>query len=257
MADVLRGGRDYQTVFNPEAYLKEYHKETSENWPFIVSYMESLRKIYSLGEVKGKRIIDIGCGPTIHCVIPAAKWFEEIFLADFSQTNLDVVQKWLARDSGSFNWRTHFEFFAGKDGDKNSWQKNADTLRAKIKRLLWCDFFQPNPLHPEHLGEFDAVTTCTTLMSGTTNVEQYTTAMKNISSLLKPGGYFIEVAGIECPFYVVGDEKFSCVSLTKADILTACKEANIDVLQTFDEHVPVDTEFYKYFGTFVVLGKKL
>ena len=69
--------------------------------------------------MKGKRIIDIGCGPTIHSLIPAAKWFEELFLADFSQINLDAVQKWLAKDPESFNWQTHFEFFAGKDGNRH------------------------------------------------------------------------------------------------------------------------------------------
>ena len=140
---------------------------------------------------------------------------------------------------------------------RNTWQQYEDTLRSKIQRLLLCDFFQPNPLYPENLDKFDAVTTCTALMSGTTDVAQYTTAMKNCASLLKPGGYFIEVAAIECPFYVVGDETFSCLPLTKDDILTACKESRIDVLQTFDEQVPIDEDFSKCVGSYVILGKKL
>jgi hypothetical protein len=35
---------------------------------------------FHLGTVKGKRLLDIGCGPTIHNVMPAAKWFDEIIL---------------------------------------------------------------------------------------------------------------------------------------------------------------------------------
>ena len=54
----------------------------------------------------------------MHSVIPAAKWFDEIFLADYAQINLDAVNKWLARDPQSFNWQSHFEFFAGKDGKR-------------------------------------------------------------------------------------------------------------------------------------------
>ena len=51
MADALRGGKDYQTVFDPDAYLKGYHIETSENWPFILSYMTSLQRIYYQGKI--------------------------------------------------------------------------------------------------------------------------------------------------------------------------------------------------------------
>ena len=75
-----------------------------------------LGHVYSTGQVKGKRIIDIGCGPTIHSVIPATKWFDEIYLADFAQSNIDAIQKWLRKDSGAFNWNTFFKFFAEKDG---------------------------------------------------------------------------------------------------------------------------------------------
>ena len=94
-------------------------------------------------------------------------------------------------------------------------------------------------------------------MSGTQNVDQYKTAMKNIVSLLKPGGFFIEVVAVECPFYVVGSEKFSCVSLTTDDVLTACKESGVEVLQSFEEQIPVDADYSKCLGTLVVLGKKI
>ena len=70
------------------------------------------------GRVKGHRIIDIGCGPTIHSLIPAAKWFDELYLADFSPRNLQAVQQWLQRDPESFDWQTHFKLFADKDGNR-------------------------------------------------------------------------------------------------------------------------------------------
>ena len=94
-------------------------------------------------------------------------------------------------------------------------------------------------------------------MSGTTDIAQYRTAMKNIASLLKPGGYFIEAEAIGCPFYVVGKETFSCLSLTKENVLSACKESGIDVLQTFDEKIPLEADFSKCISSIVVLGRKL
>ena len=94
-------------------------------------------------------------------------------------------------------------------------------------------------------------------MAGTTDVAQYTTAMKNVVSLLNPGGYFIESTEIECPFYVVGDETFKCVSLAKDDILMACKVSGVEVLQTFGEQTQINVDSDKCSDTFVVLGKKL
>ena len=54
MMDQLRGGRDYQTLFDPDPYLKGYRAETSDSWPFVLSYMESLQKIYSQGKLLHK-----------------------------------------------------------------------------------------------------------------------------------------------------------------------------------------------------------
>ena len=57
MADVLRGGKDYQTVFDPGAYLREYLVETSDNWPFILSYLESLHKVDCEGKTHHIRFV--------------------------------------------------------------------------------------------------------------------------------------------------------------------------------------------------------
>ena len=129
-------------------------------------------------------------------------------------------------------------------------------VRLKVKRPLLCDFFQSNPLHLEDLGEFDAVTTYGALQSGATDTDQYQEVMKNVVSLLKPGGYFIEVVIMGCPFYFVGDEKCWCLPVTKDDVLKAFKEASVDVIQVIEKQLPVDADFSKCFGSLVVLGRK-
>ena len=73
---------------------------------------------YLVGIVKGKRIIDIGSGPTIHSLIPAAKWFDELYLSDYCPQNLEAVQKWVRKDSGAHVWKGYFQFFAERDGDR-------------------------------------------------------------------------------------------------------------------------------------------
>ena len=129
-------------------------------------------------------------------------------------------------------------------------------VRLKVKRPLLCDFFQSNPLHPEDLCEFDAVTTYGALQSRATNTDQYQEVMKNVVSLLKPGGYFIEVVIMGCPFYFVGDEKFWCLPVTKDDVLKAFKEASVEVIQVIEKQLTVDADFSKCFGSLAVLGRK-
>ena len=139
---------------------------------------------------------------------------------------------------------------------RDIWQQYEDTLRAKITRVLRCDFFKTNPLDPESFEKFDAVTTCLALQSGTSNVAQYTTAMQNIASLIKPRGYFVGIAEITCPVYAVGSEKFSCVVLTRDDILTACKVSGVEVLQIFDESIQLNAVSAEPLVVYAVLGKK-
>ena len=49
MGDVLHGDEDYQSYFDPDTYLNDYFLETGVFWPFFVSYMECLQKIYDQG----------------------------------------------------------------------------------------------------------------------------------------------------------------------------------------------------------------
>ena len=49
MGDVLHGDGDYQSYFDPDTYLNDYFLETGVFWPFFVSYMERLQKIYNQG----------------------------------------------------------------------------------------------------------------------------------------------------------------------------------------------------------------
>ena len=94
------------------------------------------------------------------------------------------------------------------------------------------------------------------LVSGCKNLDQYRNALENVVSLLAPGGYFIDVSVLSCPFYVVGGEKFACVSLTKEDILGAVQDAGVDVIRSFEEDIKVAEEMTEVFGVLVVFGRK-
>ncbi len=61
-------------------------------------------------------MLDFGCGPTIQGVISASKWYAEIYLSDYTQSNRKEVKKWIDRDPEAFDWGQYFERIAKFEG---------------------------------------------------------------------------------------------------------------------------------------------
>lgn len=139
---------------------------------------------------------------------------------------------------------------------RDAYQRHEDLLRAKIKPLLTCDFHQPNPLYPQTMGDFDAVTSSFALISGCKDIVEYRTAMKHVTSLLQPRGHFIYATLLNSPFYTVGKEKFSTLSISMDKKQTALKDAGIEIVQLFEHRNKMNTDIVQYEGGVVVLGKK-
>lgn len=251
----LRSGPDYHALFDPEAYLSRYFTK-EEGSEVIKSALKGLQAIYTAGEIKGNRIIDIGAGPTIHFLIPAAKYFDELFISDVVKRNIETHKKWLARDPDSFDWQNFFEYFAEKDGKKDRWPQYETLLRNKIKAVLACDVHQPNPLHPETMGQFDAVCTSLALESSCKDLDQFRKAMKNVVSLITPGGFFILYTVLKNPFYTVGVEKFWCLSLTYEEVLDSVTESGVEVVKIIEDNCKVSGECVLFDGSVMVLGRK-
>jgi hypothetical protein len=73
---------------------------------------------FHLGTVKGRRLLDIGCGPNIHNVMPAAKWFDEIILSDYTPANLEAQKQWLRKDKDAADWTQFFKHYSKLDGNE-------------------------------------------------------------------------------------------------------------------------------------------
>ncbi|XP_041346919.1 indolethylamine N-methyltransferase-like, partial [Gigantopelta aegis] len=112
-------GEDYNTAFDPEVYLSAYvsdvtgHADEGDHMKFM---MDSLHRIFSDGKLRGRRLLDVGTGPTIHTVISAGKHVDEIYLSDFSKPNRDVLQDWKnGRLTHSFE--KFFKYIVQKEGN--------------------------------------------------------------------------------------------------------------------------------------------
>ena len=70
-------------------------------------------KIILAGTVRGRRILDLGSGPVVGPVIPAARWHDEIYLSDRWKENTDYLEKWRRGDSQ--HMKPLMEYFAKND----------------------------------------------------------------------------------------------------------------------------------------------
>ena len=68
------------------------------------------------GNIKGSCLVDIGSGPCIHTVIPAAPWFDEIVMTDFSPSNREMQEKWLKKDPVAHDWTPYFKYYSKLGG---------------------------------------------------------------------------------------------------------------------------------------------
>jgi len=51
-------------------------------------------------------------------VIPAAKWFDEIIMTDYTPSNREMQKKWLEKDPDAINWNTHFKYHSKLQGNE-------------------------------------------------------------------------------------------------------------------------------------------
>ena len=224
---------DYVANFDPKVYLETYYCKI-EGHMFVPTTLKSQHKIYSTGTVKGKRLLDMGCGPTIHNVMPAAKWFDEIILSDYTPANLEAQKKWLNKDKDAADWTQFFKYFSKLDGNEDDWLKLETELRNKIKQVVPCDVHLANPLHPLKIDMVDAICTSLCLVPACPDVPSYAKALKNVVSLLKPGGMLVLLEIFDSPIYTVGHKVFKCLGLQKQDALNAIETAGLTVLEVYD-----------------------
>ncbi len=78
--------------------------------------MVNKHALHFTGHLSGNKVLDFGCGPTIKGVISASKWYNEIYLSDYTPKCREEVQKWLDRDSDAFNWQPYLAEYSKLEG---------------------------------------------------------------------------------------------------------------------------------------------
>ena len=82
-----------------------------------VNMLLAERKDIFVGKIKGKDLLDVGCGPSILFSIVPSQYFENVYLSDYLERNVKTIQTWLDDRPEQVDYQPFFEF-AGKYVDK-------------------------------------------------------------------------------------------------------------------------------------------
>ncbi|XP_068936055.1 nicotinamide N-methyltransferase-like [Petaurus breviceps papuanus] len=218
----------YLNHFSPRTYLQTYYTfgpSASKENQILMHVLRKLSETFSLGRVKGDLLIDIGTGPTIHQLLSVCESFKEIVATDYTDQNRKEVIQWLKKEPGAFDWSPVVKYVCELEGDREKWPEKEEKLRERVKQVLKCDVTQSQPLGPVSLPQADCLLTTYCLEAACEDLSTYQQALKNLNSLLKPGGFLVLLSVLKSKFYMIGDERFSCLSLTQEEIEAALKKA--------------------------------
>ncbi|XP_060106507.1 nicotinamide N-methyltransferase-like [Heteronotia binoei] len=222
----------YAQHFVPKDYVEMYYSfcpETEDKNSLLVFGLNTLHKAFHSGGLKGDTLIDIGSGPTIYQLLSACESFREIIATDYTDQNREEMQRWLRKEPGAFDWSPLVKYVCELEGDRERWAQKEEKVRRTVKQVLKCDVTQPNPLAPLSFPPADCLLSTLCLEGACKDLPTYRSALKNISSLVKPGGHLVLLVILEETYYMVGQHKFSCLYLDQESVEEAVKSAGFDI----------------------------
>ncbi|XP_072342742.1 nicotinamide N-methyltransferase-like [Scyliorhinus torazame] len=224
-------GDCYEKKFNSRIYLETYYLSPLGNVlekAFLPFVLTNLVKTFSSGP-KFRTLLEIGCGPCLHLALTASGHAEQIVVSDFASNNRQEIELWLQNDPGAFDWSPIAKYVCELEGDREKWTEKEKKLRDSIKQVLKCDVHQTNPLHPVELEPADCLVTSLCLEAACKDKAAYCAALRNVTSLLKPGGVLILISVLNESYYIVDELKFSCLKFDQAFLESAIKEAGYEI----------------------------
>ncbi len=232
---------DY-SQWQPEEYLREYYGEVLPDEHFAMQFLvEAIARLEPVPVA-----LEFGCGPTVHHALPMAPVAGEIHFADFLESNRVQVEKWLRSDDDAFNWR-HFgretlELEGNPAPTNEQITAREAMLRAKVTPVLFGDAFATDPLGASKRGFYPLVASHYCAEACTTDKSEWSQCMKNIISLVAPGGTLILSCCSSANAYAVGELFFPCAGVDETDVLASLRENGFTDIDLRVRQVPAQTE---------------
>ena len=189
---------------------------------------EELIQAFLVDQLKRRKpsgaMIELGCGPTIHHVIPFAEYADAIDMADYLPENLNEVRAWARAEANSHDWSEYLDACVAREGrtEQSAREDRSVLLRRKINRFLHLDLLSDPPLAAE--GSYGIVGCFYTTEQVGFPKTTWPAVLSRVASVVAPGGHLFMSAVGYSDYYVVhdpsGDRRIPLANLTEQDFRT-------------------------------------
>ncbi|HVF10866.1 MAG TPA: guanitoxin biosynthesis pre-guanitoxin forming N-methyltransferase GntF [Abditibacteriaceae bacterium] len=228
--------------WDPAAYNKEYYSEVTLDGRYLMEWViESVQAAPPVDVA-----LEFGSGPTVLHLFPLVAKAREIHVAEYLADNRKEVERWIAHEPGTHDWRPFTLEFLRMEGNVNPTDEQAqsreDEVRRRITRVLHGDAGITDPLGPDMRGYYPLVTSLCCADSATNDKGTWRLFMRNIASLVKPGGMLVLSACGEHSFYCVGERCFPGANISGQDMLASLTELGFRDIDIRMREVPDSSE---------------
>ena len=210
--------------WDPRDYNKEYYSEVTLDGRYLMEWVVESVQLAPQAPLA----IEFGAGPTVLHMLPLAAKAQEIHVAEYLEVNRQEIQRWLDKEPDVHDWGIFTEEFLRMEGNASpaneDVQRREELLRNRITRVMHGDAYLEDPVGPEGRGRYPIVLSLCCADSATNDKGTWKMFMKNISSLVAPGGMWIISACGEHSHYKVGDHVFPGACISGRDMLSCLLE---------------------------------
>ncbi|XP_033728466.1 nicotinamide N-methyltransferase-like [Pecten maximus] len=241
--------------FDPEWYLDNYigTEEASINMRLDLNIYH---RFFSQNPIRGKRLLDVGTGPSIHTVISASNHVDEIFLSDYTSQNRQYLEKW--RSGKIDHPKMMIDYVSSLDGRTVTAEEREKEIRQKVKGIVPIDVTSQQPLGSDYDGApFDIIVTSYCFEAAVSNVAEYKSCIENVSTLLKKGGYLVLAACLEGGLYQVGEYNYRTINISRKQIDSAMAETGYKTIAAEEiQGTAVDAQLQDFSSYYFIVGSK-
>jgi nicotinamide N-methyltransferase len=202
--------------WSPDAYLSDYYRCVQPDEQVTMRFLGDAAAL--VGDVP--MLLEFGCGPTVHHVIPFAGRADRIHVADYLDGNLDAVRRWVRGGPDAWDWtpftRVTLHHELGRPPVDWEIREREARTRERITAFHLGDARMRRPLASAR--RYPAVLCCFCPDSITDDPVEWRYCTENVASLVAPGGWLVLTALHRASSYRVGGVQFPSCGVTADDV---------------------------------------
>ncbi|XP_068130590.1 indolethylamine N-methyltransferase-like [Hyperolius riggenbachi] len=171
-----------------------------------------LHKWASKGVLKGSKLLDLSVGSSVFQLFPVVDIYKEIYMVEFTESNIDHLKLWLDKDEKATDWTFAAKRACQLEGNRQDWKVKEDQVRQAVQQVVKWENHHTTPIDPKLVPEVDCLLVMY-ILSVCKTKEEFKSCLKNAASRLKVEGQLVLFSPINMSYYKVGQQKFFALTM--------------------------------------------